>query len=147
LGEAFPATGGFFNMFNISVLVLSLLISSMAMASNTTIYDQSLADKRKTQTTEFIKWMNEVSRLEKLSENDIAQHFSPGFKYYINGKLVKQIPKIQFPVRDIVMDGNKVAASYVVSGVDKNGVAKRSDKLILITFDDSGKVAEFFQSS
>lgn len=126
-------------------------------------YDQLSAAKRKDQLNQFVQWLNQVGKFEQYSEQDIGQHFAPSFKYYTNGKLAavdskslysryllaKQKYKmayIHFPVKDIVMDGSQVAATYEVTFVDKQGKERHTNNLIILKFNSAGRVEEFSQS-
>jgi len=141
--EALLTVGDFFSMRQIKIILMVLL---MAVTSIVVAEDKLSHDK--TQAYQFIKWLDEVKQMDQLSSNDISHFFAPTFKYYVNGKLVAvdakslslhKFAKVHLPLRDVVIDGNKVAASY--------GKEKNNSHIILITFDESGKIAELSQST
>ena len=53
---------------------------------------------------------------------------------------------IHFPIKDILVDGNKAAARYDVTFIDKNGTNINTQNSIIITFNKGKRVIVFSQS-
>lgn len=147
----------------VAAIMTFILFSFPLMGQATQELSGDNAPVTREHVAKLLQWLNAVGRFEKISQQDIAMHFATKFKYYINGKLeatnnnnlhqrymvAKNYYKsayIHFPIKDIIVDGNKAAARYLVTFIDKNGVHKDTGNTVIITFNKVGKVIEFSQA-
>lgn len=148
-------------------LVTKIIIFMLFSFTLTSYSEQKIKDQdnqlSREHASQFIQWLNSIGSFEKMSQKDISVHFAHQFKYYINGKLnatnarslyqrflsAKNHYKaayIHFPIKVILVDGNKAAARYLVTFVHTNGIHKNTFNTVIIIFNEMGKVTEFYQS-
>lgn len=111
----------------------------------------------------FIHWMNGMGNFEKISEQDIQEHFSDTFEYSTNDKinatnvheLYARIQNsktkyrtayIHFPIKDLEIKNNEAKASYQVTFVDIDGNSRDDTNTINVNFNKDGKVDKFHQT-